>query len=89
MSTIGRAFAALAAMSAAAIWSIAEPAIAQTAIRAVPTMSTGHAGDVGEFVDETRRRRDAWFTQQLEALSAEQRRVLDEAIPVLKKLAEQ
>ena len=41
------------------------------------------------FVDETRRRRDAWFTQQLEALSAEQRRVLDDAIPVLKKLAEQ
>lgn len=41
------------------------------------------------FVNETRRRRDAWFTQQLAALTAQQRRILDEAVPVLKKLAEQ
>ncbi len=44
----------------------------------------GHA-----FVNETRRRRDAWFTQQLAALSADERRILDEALPVFKKLAEQ
>lgn len=41
------------------------------------------------FVTETRRRRDAWFIQQIAALSAEQRRTLDEAIPVLKKLSQQ
>lgn len=41
------------------------------------------------FVNETRRRRDAWFVQQLAALSAEDRRILDEAVPVLKKLSEQ
>ncbi len=46
--------------------------------------------DTGKnFVNETRRRRDAWFTQQLAALSAEQRRILDDAVPILKKLAEQ
>lgn len=41
-----------------------------------------------EFVNETRRRRDAWFTQQVAALTGEQRRVLEQAIPVLKELAE-
>ncbi len=40
------------------------------------------------FVVETRRRRDAWFTQQLAALSAEQRAILEKAVPVLKELAE-
>lgn len=40
------------------------------------------------FVDETRRRRDAWFTKQLAALTAEQRSVLEDAIPILKELAE-
>lgn len=44
----------------------------------------GHA-----FVNETRRRRDAWFTMQLEALTEKQRRILDQATPVLKELAEQ
>ncbi|MBX3092090.1 MAG: MarR family transcriptional regulator [Cryobacterium sp.] len=44
----------------------------------------GHA-----FVEETRRRRDAWFTQQLASLGEEERRLLDSAVPVLKKLAEQ
>ena len=41
------------------------------------------------FVAETRRRRDAWFTTQLEALTPEQRQLLGQAAPVLKKLAEQ
>ncbi|HMM82428.1 MAG TPA: MarR family transcriptional regulator [Terrimesophilobacter sp.] len=41
------------------------------------------------FVSETRRRRDAWFTKQLAALSAQERGILDAAVPVLKKLAEQ
>ncbi len=44
----------------------------------------GHA-----FVDETRRQRDAWFTQQVDALSPEEQRIVDAAVPVLKKLAEQ
>ncbi len=41
------------------------------------------------FITETRRRRDAWFTTQLAALTPEQRRVLAEATPILKELANQ
>ena len=41
------------------------------------------------FVNETRRRRDAWFTKQLDALDDSQRSMLEKAIPVLKELAEQ
>lgn len=41
------------------------------------------------FVEETRRRRDAWFTKQLAALTPDQRRVLELATPILKELAEQ
>ncbi len=40
------------------------------------------------FIEETRRRRDAWFTKQLGGLSAEQRRILELATPILKELAE-
>lgn len=40
------------------------------------------------FVDETRRRRDAWFTQHLSTLTPEQHRILEQAIPILKELAE-
>ena len=40
------------------------------------------------FVEETRRRRDAWFTQQLAALTPEQRDLLEQAAPVLKELAD-
>jgi DNA-binding MarR family transcriptional regulator len=50
----------------------------------VDLSDAGHA-----FVEETRRRRDAWFTQQLASLGEEERRLLDSAVPVLKKLAEQ
>ncbi|MBC7760508.1 MAG: winged helix-turn-helix transcriptional regulator [Candidatus Saccharibacteria bacterium] len=45
--------------------------------------STGHA-----FVSETQRRRDAWFTTRLDALPAEQRRLLREVTPILRDLAD-
>lgn len=41
-----------------------------------------------DYVNETRRRRDAWFTQHLALLTSEQRRILEQAVPVLKELAE-
>ncbi len=40
------------------------------------------------FVNETRRRRDAWFTQHLRLLSPDQLRILEQAVPILKELAE-
>ena len=40
-----------------------------------------------EFLVETRRRRDAWFTQQLEALTDQERAVLEQAAPILKRMA--
>lgn len=43
----------------------------------------GHA-----FIDETRRRRDAWFTKRLALLTPEQRRLLDEVAPILRELAD-
>jgi hypothetical protein len=45
--------------------------------------------DVGHaFIDETRRRRDAWFTKRLALLTPEQRRLLDEVAPILRELAD-
>ncbi|MCW4385869.1 MarR family transcriptional regulator [Salinibacterium sp. SYSU T00001] len=44
----------------------------------------GHA-----LVDETKRRRDAWFAERLSSLSDHERAVLDAALPVLRKLAEE
>jgi DNA-binding MarR family transcriptional regulator len=41
------------------------------------------------FIKETSRRRDAWFTKRLAALSVEQRRVLEQATPILRELAGQ
>lgn len=41
-----------------------------------------------DFVEETRRRRDAWFAQHLDTLTTQQRATLERAIPVLKELAE-
>lgn len=41
-----------------------------------------------DFISETRRRRDAWFTTRLATLSAEQRRLLAEAGPILRELAD-
>lgn len=40
------------------------------------------------FIRETKRRRDAWFTQQLGNLTPEQRRVIDQAIPILREIAD-
>ena len=40
------------------------------------------------FIKETRRRRDAWFTKRIAALTPEQRRVLDEVAPILKEIAD-
>jgi DNA-binding MarR family transcriptional regulator len=41
-----------------------------------------------DFIEETRRRRDAWFTQRLEELTPHDRAVLDEAAAILKALAD-
>jgi DNA-binding MarR family transcriptional regulator len=41
-----------------------------------------------DFIRETRRRRDAWFTTRLATLSADQRRLLAEASPILRELAD-
>jgi DNA-binding MarR family transcriptional regulator len=41
------------------------------------------------FIRETRRRRDAWFTKQLAALSPDQRKLLEQVTPILKELANQ
>lgn len=51
---------------------------------AIDLSNTGRA-----FVEETRRRRDAWFTQRLAALTPEQRSILDQATPILKELSDQ
>ena len=40
------------------------------------------------FTDETRRKRDAWFTQQLAGLSEEQRSVVDRAAAILRDIAD-
>ncbi|HEU4807535.1 MAG TPA: MarR family transcriptional regulator [Homoserinimonas sp.] len=42
-----------------------------------------------DFVRETRRRRDAWFTTRLAALPADQRKLLEQVTPILKELANQ
>ncbi|MEC5170322.1 MarR family winged helix-turn-helix transcriptional regulator [Glaciihabitans sp. GrIS 2.15] len=41
-----------------------------------------------DFTRETQRRRDAWFTTRLDALPAEQRRLLREVTPILRDLAD-
>jgi DNA-binding MarR family transcriptional regulator len=41
-----------------------------------------------DFIRETRRRRDAWFTTRLDALPPEQRRMLREVAPILRDLAD-
>ncbi|MHA6669815.1 MarR family winged helix-turn-helix transcriptional regulator [Homoserinimonas sp. A447] len=40
-----------------------------------------------EFIRETKRRRDAWFTTQLAALPPDQRKLLEQVTPILKELA--
>lgn len=42
-----------------------------------------------EFIRETTRRRDAWFTTRLAALPADQRKLLEQVTPILKEIANQ
>lgn len=41
------------------------------------------------FIEETRRRRDMWFNQQLEALPPEEYRLLQQVAPVLARMADE
>jgi DNA-binding MarR family transcriptional regulator len=50
------------------------------------TLDLSDAGH--DFIRETRRRRDAWFTKRLAALPEEQRRLLSEVAPILRDLAD-
>ena len=45
--------------------------------------ATGHT-----FIQETRRKRDAWFTQQLAALTPAQRLIIDQSATILRKIAD-
>ena len=58
---------------------------AQDARKVVVTLTA--AGT--DLIGETRRLRIAWFSQQLEALTSEERDALDAVAPVLRKLADQ
>ena len=40
------------------------------------------------FIQETRRKRDAWFTQRLEELTPEQRRIIDQSATILRGIAD-
>jgi DNA-binding MarR family transcriptional regulator len=40
------------------------------------------------FIADTRRKRDAWFTQQLDKLSPEQREIVEQAAPILREIAD-
>ena len=40
------------------------------------------------FIHETKRKRDAWFTQQLAALHPQQRSIIDQAATILRKIAD-
>jgi DNA-binding MarR family transcriptional regulator len=40
------------------------------------------------FIAETKRKRDAWFTQQLAGLTEEQRAIVDQSIAILRGIAD-
>jgi DNA-binding MarR family transcriptional regulator len=40
------------------------------------------------FIKETRRKRDAWFTQQLAALTPAQRSIIDQSASILREIAD-
>lgn len=40
------------------------------------------------FIDETKRKRDAWFTQQLAGLTEAQRLIVDQSIAILREIAD-
>lgn len=42
-----------------------------------------------DFVEETRRRRDAWFARRLDTLTARERKILEQATPILQKLIDE
>ena len=60
-----------------------EPATDDARKVSLDLSGAGHA-----FIRETRRRRDAWFTTRLDALPADQRRMLREVAPILRDLAD-
>jgi DNA-binding MarR family transcriptional regulator len=40
------------------------------------------------FIEETKAKRDAWFTQQLARLSADQRAIVDQSLAILREIAD-
>jgi DNA-binding MarR family transcriptional regulator len=40
------------------------------------------------FIQDTKRKRDAWFTQQLAKLTEEQRSIIDQSAAILKEIAD-
>jgi DNA-binding MarR family transcriptional regulator len=40
------------------------------------------------FIADTKRKRDAWFTRQLERLTAEQRTIIDQSATILREIAD-
>jgi DNA-binding MarR family transcriptional regulator len=40
------------------------------------------------FIAETKRKRDAWFTQRLEGLTPQQRSIVDQAATILREIAD-
>jgi DNA-binding MarR family transcriptional regulator len=40
------------------------------------------------FIAETKRKRDAWFTQQLARLTEEQRHIVDQSLAILREIAD-
>ena len=41
-----------------------------------------------DYISETKRKRDAWFTKQLESLSPAQRSIVDQAATILREIAD-
>jgi DNA-binding MarR family transcriptional regulator len=40
------------------------------------------------YISDTKRKRDAWFTKQLESLSPEQRSIIDQSATILREIAD-
>jgi DNA-binding MarR family transcriptional regulator len=40
------------------------------------------------YIGDTKRKRDAWFTQQLAGLTAEQRSIIDQSVVILREIAD-
>lgn len=50
------------------------------------SIDLSHAGHT--YVDETRRKRDAWFSQRLAALTPKQRAIIDQSTAILREIAD-